>query len=78
MSGMELISHVRTQYPSIPVIAMSGNYQGEAVPASIIVDRFYAKGQHPHHLLAAIASLIAAKPGHGNTGERQARQAQDS
>lgn len=77
MSGMEFISHVRTQYPSISIIAMSGDYQGEAAPASIIADRFYPKGQHPHHLLTAIASLIAAKPGRSRTDER-ARQAQDS
>ena len=77
MSGMELISHVRTQYPSISIVAMSGDYQGEAVPASIIADRFYSKGQHPHHLLSAIASLIAGKPGRSRTDER-AHQPQDS
>jgi CheY-like chemotaxis protein len=74
MSGMELISHVRTQCPSISIVAMSGDYHGEAVPASIIADRFYPKGQHPHHLLTAIASLIAAKSGRSSTEER-ARQA---
>jgi CheY-like chemotaxis protein len=60
MSGMELISHVRSRYPSISIVAMSGDYEGEAVPASIIADRFYAKGQHPHNLLTTIASLIPA------------------
>jgi CheY-like chemotaxis protein len=59
MSGVELIAHVRNCYPSISIVAMSGEYQGDAVPASIIADRFYPKGQHPHHLLATIASLIA-------------------
>jgi CheY-like chemotaxis protein len=62
MSGLELIAHVHTRYPSISVIAMSGDYQAEAGPASIMADRFYPKGQHPHHLLTTIASLIAAKP----------------
>ena len=47
MSGMELISHVRSQYPSISIVAMSGDYQGDAVPASIIADRFYPKGRAP-------------------------------
>jgi len=60
MSGVEFISHVRIQYPSISVIAMSGEYEGDAVPAGVVADRFYPKGQHPHHLLNSIASLIAA------------------
>lgn len=30
MSGIELISHVRCLHPSVPMVAMSGNYQGEA------------------------------------------------
>ena len=59
MSGMELISHVRSQYPSILIVAMSGDYQGESVPAGVIADRYYPKGQHPHNLLTVIASLVA-------------------
>ncbi len=78
MSGMELISRVRIQYPSISIVAMSGDYGGEAVPAGIIADRFYPKGEHPHHLLTTIASLIAAKPTSGSADERRARLAQDS
>lgn len=59
MSGIELISHVRSRYPSISIVAMSGDYEGDAVPAAIIADRFYPKGQHPHNLLATIAGLLA-------------------
>ena len=59
MSGVELISHVRSYHPSVSIVAMSGDYQGDAVPAGIIADRFYPKGQHPQNLLRAIASLIA-------------------
>jgi CheY-like chemotaxis protein len=77
MSGMELISHVRTQYPSISIVAMSGDYQGEAVPASIIADRFYPKGQHPHFLLTTIASLIATNAAR-STDEHRSRPAQNS
>jgi CheY-like chemotaxis protein len=62
MSGMELISHVRSRYPSIAIVAMSGEYHRNAVPAGLIADRFYPKGQHPHHLLTAIATLIANSP----------------
>ena len=56
MSGIELISHVRSRYPSISIVAMSGDYQGNAVPAGLIADRFYPKGQHPHNLLTTIAT----------------------
>lgn len=62
MSGIELISHVRSRYPSISIVAMSGDYQGDAVLAGIMADRFYPKGQHPHNLLTTIASLIATNP----------------
>ena len=44
MSCVELISHVRARHPSAPIVAMSGGYQGNAVPVCIIADRFYPKG----------------------------------
>jgi CheY-like chemotaxis protein len=70
MSGLELISHVRAQYPSVSVIAMSGDFDGEVMPAGIIVDWFYPKNQHPHNLLNTIASLIAKNPGPGGSNEQ--------
>ena len=73
MSGMELISHVRNNYPSISIVAMSGDYQGDAVPAGIIADRFYPKGQHNHNLLTMIASLIATNPARGSIRESVAQ-----
>jgi len=78
MSGVELISHVRWRHPSVPVIAMSGEYRGDAVPASIIADRFYPKGQRLDHLLTTIASLIAANPVSESAGDYRARPALDS
>jgi len=65
MSGVELISHIRSHYPSILIVAMSGDYQGDAVPAGIIADRYYPKGQHPHNLLTVIASLIESQAAKG-------------
>ncbi len=62
MSGVQLISHVRSRFPQISIVAMSGDYQGDAVPAGLLADRFYAKGQNPHDFLKAIASLVANKP----------------
>jgi DNA-binding response OmpR family regulator len=65
MSGMDLISHVRSRYPATLIVAMSGDYQGDSVPAGIIADRYYPKGQHPHNLLAVIASLIEIQAAEG-------------
>ena len=78
MSGMELISHVRSRYPSISIVAMSGDFQGDAVPAGIVADRFYPKGQHPHHLLTTIASLIATNPARESADQCSARPMLDS
>jgi len=78
MSGVELISHVRWCHPSVLVIAMSSEYRGDAVPAGIIADRFYPKGQHLDHLLTTIASLVAANPVSQSAAEHRARPALDS
>jgi CheY-like chemotaxis protein len=78
MSGVELISHVRSHHPSIPVVAMSGDYQGDAIPAGIIADRFYPKGEHPHNLLTTIASLLASNPACANGHESRTQLKLDS
>jgi len=78
MSGVELISHVRSSHPSVSIVAMSGDYQGEAVPASLIVDRFYPKKQHPQHLLTTIASLIATSTAHRSAHESRNQPTLDS
>jgi CheY-like chemotaxis protein len=78
MSGIELISHIRSRYPSISIVAMSGDYEGDAVPAGIVADRFYPKGQHPHFLLTTIADLIATSPAARSTHEIGARPVLDS
>jgi CheY-like chemotaxis protein len=77
MSGVQLISHVRSKYPSIPVVAMSGDYQGDAIPAAFIADRFYPKGEHPHNLLTTITSLLASNPS-GVTGHSRLQSELDS
>jgi len=78
MSGMELISHVRSRYPATLIVAMSGDYQGDSVPAGIIADRYYPKGQHPHNLLTVIASLIAISQAGRGTYEDRTQPALDS
>ena len=78
MSGMELISHVRTRYPQISIVAMSGDYHGDAVPAGIMADRFYPKGETLQNLLRAIASLIETNPARGGAYESGAQPKFDS
>jgi len=58
MSGYELLSVVRRRFPQIMTVAMSGDFQGSAVPSGVIADSFFAKGQSPSGLLAIIAVLI--------------------
>jgi CheY-like chemotaxis protein len=70
MSGIELISHVRSRYPAVLIVAMSGDFQDEAAPTGVIADRYYPKGQHPHKLLTAIASLINSQTGRSIYGNR--------
>lgn len=78
MSGVELMSHVRSSYPSVSIVAMSGDYQGEAVPASVLADRFYPKGKNLEHLLATIASSVATSMAHRNAHENRNHLALDS
>ena len=78
MSGIELISRVRSRYPAISIVAMSGDYQGDDAPASIVADRFYPKGEDPHKLLTTIASLIATNSARGSAHESGARPQLDS
>jgi CheY-like chemotaxis protein len=58
MSGYELLSVVRRRFPQILTVAMSGAYQGDAVPAGVICDGFFAKGENPTNLLTMIAGLV--------------------
>ena len=44
MSGFEFLSVVRRRFPEVRVVAMSGAYRGDAVPAGIAADAFYEKG----------------------------------
>ena len=58
MSGYELLSVVRRRFPQTLTVAMSGAYRGDAVPAGVIADGFFAKGESPRNLLAMIAGLV--------------------
>jgi CheY-like chemotaxis protein len=60
MSGFEFLSVVRRRFPEIPVIAASGAYEmSDQVPAGVIADAFFAKGQHsPKDILRPVAELL--------------------
>lgn len=42
MSGFELLSVVRRRFPHIPVVAISGEFNGDC-PAGLIADAFFTK-----------------------------------
>ncbi len=62
MSGFELLSVVRRRFPQIPVIAISGEYDGIA-PEGLIADAFFTKaGYKPEQLFTRIAELLEQNP----------------
>ena len=59
MNGFELLSIVRRLYPEMPLVAMSGGYPCDKVPAGVMADAFYAKSAGPSSRLRGILSRIA-------------------
>jgi CheY-like chemotaxis protein len=57
MSGFELLSVVRHRFPAIQVIAMSGAFSGNSVPAGVAADAFYEKGGTPGTLLEIVRAM---------------------
>jgi len=57
MSGFELLSTIRAEFPSIPLIAMSGAFSGSQVPEGVIADAFYEKGTHPVFLARLVSGM---------------------
>jgi CheY-like chemotaxis protein len=57
MSGFELLSTVRAEFPLIPLIAMSGAFSGNEVPKGVIADAFYEKGTHPVFLVRLVSTM---------------------
>ncbi len=61
MSGFEFLSVVRKRFPQIPVIVISGAYNGGL--GGVIADAFFFKGEYsPEELFAKIRVLIEAGP----------------
>jgi CheY-like chemotaxis protein len=61
MSGFELLSVVHRRFPAIQVIAMSGAFSGNTVPAGVVADAFYEKGGNPGALLEIIKGMSQAE-----------------
>ena len=62
MSGFELLSVVRRRFPQLPVIAISGAYNGKG-PTGLIADAFYSKGNYSHEdLFGKIVDLLGQAP----------------
>jgi CheY-like chemotaxis protein len=57
MSGFELLPIIRLQFPEIPLIAMSGAFSSNQVPAGVVADGFYQKGTHPVFLVRLLSSM---------------------
>src|SRR5690242_19608311 len=61
MSGFEFLSVVRKRFPQIPVIAISGAYNGGL--GGVIADASFFKGQYrPEELFDTIRDLIEVDP----------------
>jgi len=65
MSGFELLSEVRRQFPRLSLVAMSGHYEtGDEVPGGVIADAFYPKGYgNPGVLLRILSEMLGAPAG---------------
>ena len=58
MSGFELLSTIRLQFPAIPLIAMSEAFSSNQIPEGVVADAFYQKGTHPAFLVNLVASMM--------------------
>lgn len=61
MSGFELLSVIRRRFPSAHVIAMSGNFSGDAMPQGVAADAFHRKGSSLGSLLQTVHSMSQLK-----------------
>ena len=63
MNGFEFLSVVRRRFPQLPVIAVSGEFATAGVPASVLADAYFEKGNYAiGDLLSTISQLLAAPP----------------
>jgi CheY-like chemotaxis protein len=75
MSGFELLSEVRRQFPRLSLVAMSGHYEtGDEVPGGVMADAFYPKGYgNPGVLLHILSEMLGATAGNAVDNPRQSK-----
>ena len=61
MSGFELLPLVRSWFPAMQIIAMSGTFSGCNVPSGVVADAFYEKGKSIDDLLQILQSMPLVK-----------------
>jgi DNA-binding NtrC family response regulator len=57
MSGFELLREVRTRFPNLNTIAMSGAFAGDEAPSGVAADAFYQKGSSVGSLLKLMENV---------------------
>src|SRR5271168_514973 len=57
MSGFELLSTVRKNFPAVRLVAMSGAFSGKQIPVGVYADAFYEKGSQPVFLTKIIDTM---------------------
>jgi len=63
MSGFELLGIVRKRFPSIVVIAMSGEFRPVTAPPDLLADHYLEKGQAPPlEIVEVVRELLSSSP----------------
>jgi len=61
MSGFEFLEVVRRKYPEVPLIAISGEFEGNEVPSGVTADAYLPKGSFTfEQLRTKITDLLSA------------------
>jgi len=61
MSGFEFLAVVREKYPDVPLIAISGEFEGNEVPPGVPADAYLEKGAFSfNQLRTKITDLLSA------------------
>ena len=62
MSGFEFLAVVRQNFPQLPVIAMSGEFEGHELPTGVLADAYLPKGGYTFDQLRTTIRKLASAP----------------
>jgi CheY-like chemotaxis protein len=63
MSGFEFLAVVRQTFPHLPVIAISGEFEGNELPTGVFADAYLPKGGFTFdQLRTTVRELVSAPP----------------